>query len=133
MTEPTEKVNPATAPRRTRLIPASSELPLLVREHRAFAGRYRWPLLFLAIAATADAVTTMRNLQLYGPSVEVHPAHRIIYELFTPEIGAPLAKLMQLGFVLFVAAWWKPWCRALLWLCAAMYAFAALSNHFQWL
>jgi hypothetical protein len=114
-----------------RLLPRRTALPLLVRHPRAFASRYRWALLVLLAGAVADAVTTFHNLRIYGPAVEVHPAHRFVYELLPPAVGAPVAKALQLGFVLFVAAWWRPWCGALLAGCGLLYTLAALSNHFQ--
>jgi hypothetical protein len=87
----------------------------------------------LLCGAVLDGITTFNNLRTYGAAVEVHPAHRIVYELLPPAVGAPVGKLLQLGFVLFVAAWWRPWCAALLAGCGALYALAAASNHFQWL
>ena len=100
---------PPSRPRRARLLPQRSELPLLVKRPRAIAIRYRWPLLVLLCGAVLDGITTFNNLRAYGAGVEVHPAHRIVYELLPPAIGAPVGKLLQLAFVLFVAAWWRPW------------------------
>jgi len=49
------------------------------------------------------------------------------------EAGVPIAKLLQLGFVLLVAAWWRPWCRWILLACGCLYALAATSNYFLWI
>jgi hypothetical protein len=42
----------------------------------------------------------------------------------------PVAKAIQLAFVLLVAAWWRPWCPWLLGACGLLYGAAAVSNHF---
>lgn len=115
------------------ILPARTELPLLVRTPASFARRYWLPVLLLVICATADAVTTYRNTALYGPDVEVHPVQRILFAVLGAEVGVPLAKVLQVGFVLLVAAWWKPWCGWLMSLCGVLYGLAALSNHNLWL
>ena len=113
-----------------RLLPDRTELPLLVREPRAFVVRYRVPLLVLLVGAVLDAVTTYRNLVTFGAGIEVHPAHRLVFEWFGTTWGVPVGKLAQLGFVVFVAAWWRPWCAWLLGGCGVLYTLAAISNHF---
>ena len=112
------------------LLPEKTELPHLLQDPPSFAARYRWPLALLALGATADVITTYRNLVLYGPSVEAHLVQRWVSEIVGVHAGVPLAKLIQLGFVLFVAAWWRPWTRWLLTLCGLLYSAAAASNHF---
>ncbi len=91
------------------------------------------PLTFLCVCATFDAITTYRNSVLYGASIEVHPVQRWVFETFGNEVGVPLAKVLQVGFVIFVAAWWTPWCVWILCLCGTLYALAAASNHFLWI
>jgi hypothetical protein len=119
------------APRATaRLLPRGTLIPLLRRDPARFARRYRWPLLVLLAGAAADVFTTLVNLRLYGPSVEAHAVQRVVAELIGVTAGVPLAKAIQLAFVLLVAAWWRPWCTPLLYLCGTLYAAAAVSNHF---
>ena len=115
------------------VIPRHSDLPLLVRHPAKFAHRYRWALLVLLIGTTADVVTTYINVRRYGAGIEVHPAQQVVDRLVGPTVGVPLAKLIQLAFVLFVAAWWRPWCKWLLTTCGVLYLVAAASNHFGWL
>jgi hypothetical protein len=91
-----------------RILPEKTELPLLLRHPATFARRYWAALLLLAAGATADAVTTLVNLRRFGPSVEVHPVQRLVSEIFGVTAGVPVAKVIQLGFVLLVAAWWRP-------------------------
>jgi uncharacterized membrane protein len=93
------------------ILPRHSALPLLLNAPRSFATLYRIPLVVLVLGAIADLFTTLWNLRLYGPMVETHLVQRWVSELFGVEAGVPLAKAMQLAFVLFVAAWWQPWCR----------------------
>ena len=95
-----------------------------------FIRRYRWPLVVLLIGATADAITTLINLRLYGPEIEVHLVQRWVSHLVGVTAGVPLAKLSQLAFVIVVSAWWRPWCAILLTLCGVLYAAAAVSNYF---
>lgn len=102
----------------------------MTRAPGAFVRAY-WPwLIVLAVGATADVITTYRNLALYGPAVEAHLVQRWVSEVVGVQLGVPLAKLIQLGFVLGVAAWWKPWTRWLLGLCGILYTAAAVSNYF---
>ncbi len=110
-------------------VPHDTNLPLLARQPRAFVARYRVPLSVLLVGAAADLVTTYVNLQRYGPSVEAHPAQRLVSELVGVTLGVPLAKLIQLAFVLFVAAGWRPWCAWVLATCGVLYSLAAVSNH----
>jgi CHASE2 domain-containing sensor protein len=112
------------------ILPRDTELSRLVRRPIEFARAYRWPLALLLIGATADVITTCRNLVLYGPEVEAHVVQRWVSELVGVHAGVPLAKLIQLAFVLFVAAWWRPWTVWLLTACGLLYSAAAVSNHF---
>jgi hypothetical protein len=112
------------------ILPEKTDLPLLLRHPAAFGRRYWAPLLVLGIGATADAVTTLINLRRFGPSVEVHPAQRLVSEIVGVTAGVPVAKAIQLAFVLLVAAWWRPWCPWLLGACGLLYGAAAVSNHF---
>jgi hypothetical protein len=112
------------------ILPRQTELPRLLHHPRQFARAY-WPqLLILLIGATADVITTLINLRLYGPDVEAHIVQRWVSQILGVHAGVPLAKLGQLAFVLFVAAWWKPWTPWLLTLCGLLYTAAAVSNHF---
>jgi len=112
------------------LLPRDTEIPRLVRHPARFARAY-WPALtILLIGATADVVTTYHNLRLYGPATEAHVVQRWVSEIVGVHAGVPLAKLIQLAFVLFVAAWWRPWTPWLLTLCGLLYSAAAISNHY---
>lgn len=111
------------------VIPANTALSLLVRQPGTFVRLYRLPLLILLVGTTADAITTYNNLAQLGPAVEIHLAHRVVFHLFGPAVGAPLGKTIQLAFVLFVSAWWRPWCAWLLGGCGVLYLLAAISNH----
>ena len=112
------------------ILPDRSDVPLLFGRPAAFVRRYRWPLLLLLVGATADAITTLVNLRRFGAAVEVHPVQRWVFDRFGVEAGVPVAKVCQLACVLFVAAWWRPWCPWVLGLCGAFYLAAAVSNHF---
>ncbi len=115
------------------ILPRRTNLRILCLRPQILLLAY-WPaLLILCAAATADALTTLRNMQLYGPEIELHLVQRLVTEILGITFGVPAAKLIQLAFVLFVAAWWRPWCLWILWSCAALYTLAALSNHFLWL
>ena len=114
-------------------IPRHSELPTLWQHPRKFLERYRYSLALLVVGAALDALTTYANVRQFGPHVETHPVQRLFFERLGPAVGVPLAKLLQFGFVIFVAAWWRPWTRWLLLVCGALYTLAAVSNHFQWL
>jgi hypothetical protein len=111
-------------------LPARTELPTLARQPATFAKRYWIPLVILLIGATVDTITTYHNAVLYGADVEVHPVQRWLFVWLGSEAGVPIAKLIQISFVLFVAAWWKPWCGWIIGGCGLLYSLAAVSNHF---
>ena len=96
-------------------------------------SRYRYSLAVMGVGAVLDAMTTYANVRQFGPHVETHPVQRVFFEMLGPAVGVPVAKLIQFGFVIFVAAWWRPWTRWLLLVCGGLYTLAAFSNHFQWL
>jgi hypothetical protein len=112
------------------MLPHRTELPTLVKSPALFSTRYRWALIILLIGATADVITTLINLQRYGPGVEVHLAQRMVSQIIGVTLGVPIAKVIQLAFVILIAAWWRPWCAAILCLCGLLYSCAAISNHF---
>ena len=115
------------------LIPRHSELTTLRKQPSRFFLRYRYSLAVLVVGAVLDALTTYENVRQFGAHVETHPVQRLFFETLGPALGVPLAKAIQLGFVIFVAAWWRPWTRWLLLICGALYTLAAVSNHFQWI
>ncbi len=112
------------------IIPSDSSLPLLIRTPRRFVRTYRIALVVLVLGASADVFTTLWNLRVYGPGVELHPVQRWLSVIVGIELGVPLAKAGQLLFVVVVAAWWRPWCRPLLIACGGLYSLAAISNYF---
>jgi hypothetical protein len=116
-----------------KVLPRDSAVPQFVFSPRAFVRTYRWYLVVLVLGASADVFTTLWNLRAYGPGIEVHVVQRWVSLLVGVEAGVPIAKLLQLGFVLLVAAWWRPWCRWILFTCGRLYALAAMSNYFLWL
>ena len=116
---------------RMTILPRHTDLPMLVREPGHFIRRYRWSLLLLLAAATADAITTYLNVRRYTTIIEVHPVQRWVFEALGPAAGVPVAKMIQVAVAVGVAAWWRPWCRYILLLCAGLYALAAVSNHFE--
>ena len=115
------------------LIPRHSELSTLGRQPVTFLSRYRYSLAVLVVGAVLDGLTTYANVRQFGPHVETHPVQRLFFQILGAAIGVPVAKAIQFAFVIFVAAWWRPWTRWMLMICGLLYAMAALSNHFYWL
>ncbi len=116
--------------RTVKVLPENTALPLLLRRPGRFARLYWLPLLLLAAASAADAATTLSNMHELGPEIEVHLVQRLFCQAFGATVGVPLAKLIQVGFVVLVAAWWRPWCAWLMAGCGILYGLAAVSNHF---
>ena len=115
------------------LVRRNSELPRLLRTPGSFFRRHGLPVGLMLAAAVADGWTTFINMSRYAADIELHPAQRWMSLLFGVTAGVPLAKAIQVGFVLLVCAWWGRACDALLYTCALFYALAALNNHFLWL
>jgi hypothetical protein len=121
----------AAQPRpRNPLLSRDSALPLLMQRPLAFRDRYRWYLLWLLIGASCDLFSILWNLRQYGPSIEVHIVQRWLSHWLGVEAGVPIAKVIQLAFVLLVASWWRPWCRWILLTCGTLYFLASISNYF---
>jgi hypothetical protein len=123
-------VEPAQFERRNSLLPRDSALPLLFTRPLEFRNRYRWFLLWLLSGASCDLFTTLWNLREYGPSIEVHIVQRWLSHWLGVDAGVPIAKVIQLMFVLLVAAWWRPWCKWILLTCGTLYFLASISNYF---
>jgi hypothetical protein len=116
-----------------KILPRKTNLRLLWRRPGIFLRCYFNVLLALLLASALDAVTTYRNASEYGVEIELHPVQRLVQAMLGPELGVPAAKAIQLGFVVLMAAWWRPWTRLILAVCAGLYLLAGLSNHFHWL
>lgn len=86
--------------------------------------------MWLLIGASCDLFTTLWNLRQYGPAIEVHVVQRWLSHWLGVDAGVPLAKVIQLSFVLLVAAWWRPWCRWIVLTCGTLYFLASISNYF---
>lgn len=111
-------------------MPRDSCIPAVLEDPRQFVNECRWSLVALVLGTSADLFTTLWNARLYGAGVETHVVHRLIQQLLGVEAGVPLGKFAQLLCVVLVAAWWRPWRRWILLVCAALYAMAAVSNYF---
>jgi hypothetical protein len=114
----------------SQILPRDSALMMLVREPRGFVRMFRWPLVWLVLGASADLFTTLWNIRMYGTGIELHVVQRWVWQILGIEAGVPLAKVGQFGFVILVAAWWRPWCRWILLSCGCLYTLAAISNYF---
>lgn len=110
-------------------LPRDTAITLLVRHPVKFTTVYWWPLIILFLGATSDCFTTLKNIRTYGAAVEVHVVQRWVQQRLGAAAGVPIAKAVQLVFVLFIASWWRPWCRWILLLCGLLYMLAAVSNH----
>lgn len=110
-----------------------TNLRLLLRRPGVLVGAYRWPIVVALIGTTLDTITTMRAMYASGVAAELHPAMRAIAEEVGITWGVPLASVVRLAFVAFVAAFWRRWCGWLLVVTGAGYALGAASNYFGWL
>ena len=113
--------------------PIKTNLRILAGHPWVFLRTYRWPLVVLVLGTTFDTITTMSFMRSSTTSDELHPAMRTMAELFGIDVGVPLASLVRVGFVVFVAALWRPWCQWVLLVCGVLYILAGCSNHFNWM
>lgn len=114
-------------------LPRKTNLRILLTRPTLFMRIYWLSLAGLALGTVADLITTYQNEMVYGTSIEMHFVQRWFSELFGIAAGVTLAKVGQFACAVFVAAWWRPWCRVILLLCGFLYGLAACSNHFLWL
>jgi hypothetical protein len=92
--------------------------------------RRYWPaLLVLLTGASLDAMTTIPNVQQFGPLVEANPIHRLVMAALGATVGTIIGKIVQVAFVVLVAGVWPPWCPWVMVVCGLLYTAAAVSNH----
>jgi hypothetical protein len=108
-----------------------TNLRILLRRPRVFLRAYRWPLIFLLLAAAADAASTIPDIGTFGYGIETHLAMRFMMRTFGPLWGCILGKAVQVAIAVTVASLWRTWCPWLLWLCGLTYFLAAVSNTFR--
>ena len=116
-----------------KLISWETHLPLLCKQPKEFARRFRWPLVILGIGALLDAITTMEFLCFFGADSEIHLPQRWVCQMLGVIPGVPIAKALQVAFAVLVAAAWRKWTPWLMGLCGILYTLAAASNHFRWI
>ena len=106
-------------------------LRILLRRPRVFLRAYRWPMIFLLLAAAADAASTIPDVRTFGYQVETHPAMRLMMYLLGPMLGCIVGKVIQVVFVIGMACLWRAWCPWILLLCGLGYWAASISNTFR--
>ncbi len=121
--------------RRCRAFPPGfrTNLRVLTRRPLLFARKYRLPLAVLVLGSALDAATTIDFMLHYGPGEELHPAARVVADVFGVPVGVILGAVVRLAFVLVVAAVWRKWCAWMMVICGILYALAAASNHLGWM
>jgi hypothetical protein len=121
-----------------RILGRKSNLKLLYRRPGALLARHWCVLLVLVIGASWDAWTTIQFVGRHGPEEEVHPVAMIffklaLYVLHSPALVVAVGKLVQVVFVILVAAIFRGWTGILMVSCGLLYLLAGFVNHFGWM
>lgn len=92
------------------------------------------PLLvnLFALTCLLDLYTTWAYAQQFSMADELHPAIRLVMYAFGITVGVVIAKAIQAGLVLIIAALWPKTARTLMLVITGGYAVAAAWN-FHWL
>ena len=101
------------------------------RFRRNSAGYFREFRLFLAItfvAALLDVLSRIHFMKLEGPDQEVHPAVRIVSNVFGPVAGPVVGKLCQLGAIILVTIWLRPQAKYIFLVVVVLYCWSAWFN-----
>ncbi|MFW6061978.1 MAG: hypothetical protein ACOC93_04140 [Planctomycetota bacterium] len=113
-----------------RLVSWTQNLELVTRAPLAFLHRCRWPLMLQVVGGILDLSTSVVNVARFGTHVELHLVKRWMAETLGVIPGLPIAKALQVGGVIVLAAAWRDWCEWLISLCGLLYGLAAVSNHY---
>jgi hypothetical protein len=92
-----------------------------IREFRVF-------LILTALAAVADATSTVYFMLQAGPDAEGHPAIRMISAVFGPILGPIIGKLCQLTVVVALTIYLRRWAIYIFVAVIILYAWAAWYN-----
>jgi len=91
-------------------------------------AEFRWYLLATAVAAAADAASTIRFMLLAGPEAELHPAVRVVSRILGPVLGPIAGKLCQFAGILVVTVYLRRWARHVFVAVIILYAWAGWYN-----
>jgi len=95
---------------------------------RGYIRQYHLLLILTALAATADMVSTIYIMLVYGPEAEWHPTIRLLSTIFGPVFGPMAGKLWQLAVVVALTVYLRFWARYIFVTVAFIYTWAAWYN-----
>lgn len=93
-----------------------------------YLGRYRILLVLTIIAGTADMLSTIRFMLLYGPEYEGHPAVRLFSIFFGPIFGPVIGKICQFAVIITVTVYLRRWAVYIFLTVIILYTWAAWYN-----
>ncbi len=96
--------------------------------HREMIARYRIEIIIVVVAALADMVSTIWFMTRFGAEYELHPVIRLVSQWFGTVAGPVVGKVGQLAALWVVVLLLRRWARPLIWVVAAIYAWAAWHN-----
>ena len=99
---------------------------------RGYVRRYYIYILLTALAATADMVSTMYIMLVYGPEAERHPTIRLAATMLGPFIGPIVGKLWQLAAVVTLTIYLRKWAVYIFVTVIFLYGWAAWYNIWGW-
>jgi hypothetical protein len=95
---------------------------------RGYIRQYHLLLILTALAATADMVSTIYIMLVYGPEAEWHPTIRLLSTVFGPVLGPMAGKLWQLAVVVALTVYLRFWARYIFVTVIFVYTWAAWYN-----
>lgn len=99
---------------------------------RGYVRRYYAYLLLTTLAATADMVSTMYIMLVYGPEAERHPTIRLAATILGPFVGPIVGKLWQLATVVTLTVYLRKWAVHIFVTIIFIYGWAAWYNIWGW-
>ena len=95
---------------------------------QGYIRRYHLLLILTALAATADMVSTIYIMLVYGPEAEWHPTIRLLSTALGPVLGPVAGKLWQLAVVVVLTVYLRFWARYIFVTVIFIYTWAAWYN-----
>jgi len=98
------------------------------RNSVGYFTEFRFFLAITFVAALLDRLSTIHFMKLDGPDQEMHPAVRIVSNVFGTVAGPVIGKVCQLAAIMLVTIYLRPQAKYIFLVVVVLYCWAAWFN-----
>ena len=98
------------------------------RNSVGYFTEFRFFLAITFVAALLDGLSTIHFMKLDGPDQEMHPAVRIVSNVFGTVAGPVIGKVCQLAAIMLVTIYLRPQAKYIFLVVVVLYGWAAWFN-----